>query len=270
MRILLTGVNGQVGGALRSPLQAFGTVLEADRQTLDLSRTGAISGVLDRLAPDLIVNPAAYTAVDRAEDERELAYRVNADAVAQIARLGRSAARAARAFFDRLCVRRLGRSVLGARTIRPMPLSVYGASKLAGEDAIRAAGGPHLIVRTSWVYAARGTQFSAHHREARAERKELRIVADQIGAPTSARAIADAVCAIIRRQLGGFTRGPLPASAALSMSRAPAKPAGMVSPPTSCADCSSATSNSRLRTSSRSAPTITPRRRHGRKIRVWI
>lgn len=197
MRILLTGVNGQVGGALRSPLQAFGTVLEADRQTLDLSRTGAISGVLDRLAPDLIVNPAAYTAVDRAEDERELAYRINADAVAQIAAWS-AGRRVPLVHFST-------DYVFDGSGERPWheddptnPLSVYGASKLAGETAIRAAGGPHLIVRTSWVYAARGTNFLRTIAKLAQTRKELRIVADQIGAPTSARAIADVVCAIIR------------------------------------------------------------------------
>lgn len=196
MRILLTGISGQVGSALVRPLGAIGTVLPLDRDALDLSKPDTIADVLGRLQPDLIVNPAAYTAVDRAEDEPDLAYRVNAEAP------GRIADWAAR--HDVPLVHLSTDYVFdGAGEGRrresapPAPLSVYGASKLAGEEAIRAAKGPHLVIRTSWVYAARGTNFLRTVARLAAERTELRIVADQVGAPTSARALADGISDII-------------------------------------------------------------------------
>ncbi len=200
MRILVTGVTGQVGGALVSRLAGEGgarrEVVAAGREVLDLSEPAAIADRLDQLAPDLVVNPAAYTAVDRAEDEKERAFRVNAEAPGVIARWA-----AARGIplvhfstdyvFD-------GSGERPWREDDPTgPLSAYGASKLAGEDAVRAAGGAHLVVRTSWVYAAKGTNFLRTIARLAAERRELRIVADQFGAPTSAAVIADAVAGIL-------------------------------------------------------------------------
>jgi dTDP-4-dehydrorhamnose reductase len=196
MRILLTGVTGQVGGALVEPLRSIGAVVVADRGALDLARPEHIRAALDRIAPDLIVNPAAYTAVDRAEDERELAFRINAEAPGAIAQWAAGRGVPLIHFstdyvFD-------GSGTRPWREDDPTgPLSVYGASKLAGEHAVRAAGGPHLIVRTSWVYAARGTNFLRTIVRLARERTELRIVADQWGAPTSARLIADAVAGIV-------------------------------------------------------------------------
>lgn len=196
MRILLTGVTGQGGGALVEPLRAVGAVIAADRAVLDLGAPHAIPGALDRIAPDLIVNPAAYTQVDRAEDERELAFRINAEAPGIMARW--AAARgvpfvhfSTDYVFD-------GSGTRPWREDDPTgPLSVYGASKLAGEEAIRAAGGAHLIVRTSWVYAATGKNFLVTMARLARERDELRVVADQVGAPTSARLIAAAVAAML-------------------------------------------------------------------------
>jgi len=195
MRILLTGISGQVGAALLPLLQGH-DVIAANRATLDLAAPSAIGAALDRLAPDVIVNPAAYTAVDKAEDERELAMRVNAEAPGALARWARPRGVPLVHFstdyvFDGA----------GARPWRADdaigPLSVYGASKLAGEDAIRAAGGSFLIIRTSWVYAARGANFLRTILRLARERNELRIVADQVGAPTSARLIAEAVAAML-------------------------------------------------------------------------
>jgi dTDP-4-dehydrorhamnose reductase len=197
MRILVTGVTGQVGGALQVPLQMIGDVVAAGRGALDLSRPDAIAAALDRLAPDLIVNPAAYTAVDRAEDERDAAFRANAEAPGAIARWA-AARRIPLVHFSTDYVFD-GSGQRPWREDDPTgPLSIYGASKLAGEAAIRAAGGPHLIVRTSWVYAAKGTNFLRTITRLAREREELRIVADQIGAPTTARVIADVVAAVIR------------------------------------------------------------------------
>jgi dTDP-4-dehydrorhamnose reductase len=196
MRILLTGATGQVGAALRAPLASAGSLVAADRDRLDLARPEHLVSVLDDIEPDLIVNPAAYTAVDRAEDERELAFRVNAEAPEAMARWAAS---------RRVPLIHFSTDYVfdgdGARPWREDdatgPLSVYGASKLAGEDAIRAAGGPHLVIRTSWVYAATGANFLRTIARLARERDELGIVSDQIGAPTSAKLIADVVANIL-------------------------------------------------------------------------
>ena len=197
MRVLVTGAAGRVGRALFSRLQGQATLVAGDRAALDLARPHAIPDVLDRLAPEIIINAAAYTVVDKAEDEPDLAMRVNAQAPGAIARW--AAARAVPLVhfstdyvFDGS----------GAKPWReddpPRPLSAYGASKLAGENEIRAAGGCSLIVRSSWIYAAQGENFLRTIMRLAQERKELRVVADQIGAPTSATLIAGAVADILR------------------------------------------------------------------------
>jgi dTDP-4-dehydrorhamnose reductase len=196
MRVLVTGVTGQVGGALLGALNGEANVVAAPRAVLDLAQAETIASALDRIAPDLIINPAAYTAVDRAEDERDLAYRINGQAP------GRIASWAANRGVP--LIHLSTDYVYDGSGERPWreddatgPLSVYGASKLAGEDAIRAAKGPHLIIRTSWVYAAKGTNFLRTIARLAAERPELRIVADQIGAPTSAQVIAGSIARMI-------------------------------------------------------------------------
>jgi len=196
MRILVTGVTGQVGGALVSRLAGNSEVVAANREMLDLSGLATIGARLDELAPDLVVNPAAYTAVERAEDERELAFRINAEAPGAIARWA-AARGVAFVHFSTDYVFEGSGERPWREDDRTGPLSVYGASKLAGEDAVRAAGGMHLIIRTSWVYAARGANFLRTVARLAGERKELRIVADQFGAPTSAEVIANAVADII-------------------------------------------------------------------------
>jgi dTDP-4-dehydrorhamnose reductase len=196
MRILITGVTGQVGGALREALSPVANTIGADRSLLDLSRPEKIPSALDRFAPDLIVNAAAYTAVDRAEDEKELAFRVNAEAPGIIARWAASREVPVIHFSTDYVFNGAGKRPW--REDDPTdPLSVYGASKLAGELEVRAAAGPHLIVRTCWVYASTGSNFLRTIVRFAQERTELRIVADQFGAPTSARLIAKAVSTII-------------------------------------------------------------------------
>jgi dTDP-4-dehydrorhamnose reductase len=199
IRILLTGVSGQVGSALRGPLCSIGTVLAADRTILDLSRPESLLAALDKLSPDLIINPAAYTSVDQAEDEPELAHRVNVVAPQVLARWA--------ANHGVPMVHFSTDYVFNGSGDRPWreddstgPLSVYGASKLAGEAAIREAGGSHLILRTSWVFASRGKNFLTTIVKLARDRQELRVVADQIGAPTSAQSIAQALISIISRQ----------------------------------------------------------------------
>ena len=196
MRILVTGVNGQVGNALRAPLALLGKVLAIDRSLLDLSRPDTIADFLDTAKPDLIINPAAYTAVDQAEDEKQLAYRVNSESPHRMAVWAASHQVPLLHFstdyvFD-------GSGERPWREDDPTkPLSVYGASKLAGEIAIRESGASHLIVRTSWVYAARGKNFLNTVIRLARERSELRIVADQVGAPTSANSLASGVMSLL-------------------------------------------------------------------------
>jgi dTDP-4-dehydrorhamnose reductase len=191
VRILITGVTGQVGGALTKRLHHCGTVVAASRSILDLTQSDAMPEKLDRIAPDLIINAAAYTAVDRAENESHLAMAVNGHAPGVMA--------------DWAARRRVPLIhfstdyVFSGEGSRPWreddgtgPLSVYGLSKLTGEDNIRKAGGVFLIVRTSWVYGATGTNFLRTIARLATEREELRVVNDQMGAPTSAAIIADA------------------------------------------------------------------------------
>jgi dTDP-4-dehydrorhamnose reductase len=202
MRILLTGVTGQVGSALCGPLSKFGTVLTTDRSQLNLSQPAALPAALDQLMPDLIVNPAAYTAVDLAEDEPEEAFRVNSESPEALAKWAARHGVPLLHFSTDYVFDGSGRRAW-REDDAPAPLSAYGSSKLAGERAIMNAGCPHLIVRTSWVYAARGKNFLRTIARLAGERKELRIVSDQFGAPTSARIIADAVLEILQREWKG-------------------------------------------------------------------
>ncbi len=203
MRILLTGTSGQVGRALRPLLAADNIVLAPPRGEFDLARPSTLGTALAALQPDIIINPAAYTAVDRAEDERELAFSVNAHAVEAMA--GWAAARGVPLIhFSTDYVFDGSGTAPWREDSATAPLSVYGASKLAGDAAVTASGAPHLIARTSWVYAASGANFLRTIARLAGERKELRIVADQIGAPTSARAIADAVATIVGSDAGAL------------------------------------------------------------------
>jgi dTDP-4-dehydrorhamnose reductase len=198
VRTLLTGVTGQVGAAL---LRRLGpdTVIAADRGLIDLAFPDRIAPALDRLRPELIVNPAAYTAVDSAEDERDLAFTVNAEAPGAMARWA-AAHNVPFIHFSTDYVFDGSGDSPHAENAECRPLSVYGASKLAGERAVQTAGGVHLVVRTSWVYAASGTNFLRTIARLARERDELRIVADQVGAPTSAACIADGVAHIVSQQ----------------------------------------------------------------------
>ena len=200
MRVLLTGTAGQVGGALLPLLQGRGEVLTPSPTEFDLAKPDALEKELDQLRPDLIINPAAHTAVDRAEDEAELAFNINAKAPAAIARWA-SLHNVPLVHFSTDYVFN-GEGDKPWREDSPTgPLSVYGESKLAGDNAIKAANGPHLIVRTSWVYDSKGANFLKTMARLAADRKELKIVADQIGSPTSARVIADAVATILTPDL---------------------------------------------------------------------
>lgn len=190
-RILLTGTNGQVGYELARSLHGLGEVVALDRGALDLADLAQVRDVIRSVKPDLIVNPAAYTAVDKAESEPELAMRVNGEAPGVMAEEARALG-AALIHYSTDYV--FDGTKDGAYTEQdaPCPVSVYGRSKLAGEQAIQAAGIRHLILRTSWVYGMRGKNFLLTVLRLAQERDELRIVADQFGAPTWSRTIAEA------------------------------------------------------------------------------
>jgi len=194
-KILLTGVNGQVGHALKSKFLQH-EVIALSREQLDLTKAHDIRRIIRDIKPDLIINPAAYTAVDKAESEPELAFAINATAV-QI--LAEEAARlnAALIHFSTDYVYDGTKSDFYDETDAVNPVSVYGKSKLAGEEAIRAVGVPHLILRTSWVYGAYGKNFLKTILRLSAERDNLRIVADQFGAPTSSESIAEGVVQLV-------------------------------------------------------------------------
>lgn len=187
-RILLTGINGQVGHALLPQLSEH-EVIGLSRNELDLSNSDAIRNAIREIKPDLIINPAAYTAVDKAESEPDLAYAINAIApqvmAEETAKLG-----SALIHFSTDYVYDGQKKAPYIETDVVNPQSVYGKSKLAGERAIQAVGLPHLILRTSWVYGAYGKNFLKTIIYLASEREQLGIVADQIGAPTSSISIA--------------------------------------------------------------------------------
>ena len=196
MRILVTGKNGQVGWELQRSLQCVGEVIAVDRATFDLAQPASLAAQLDAMAPKVIVNAAAYTAVDKAESEEALATAVNAEAVGALARWA-AARNALMVHYSTDYVFDGSGHTPWQPGDAPAPLSAYGRSKLAGERAVFEAGGRHLVLRTSWVYGARGHNFLRTVQRLAAERDELRIVDDQIGAPTPARLIADTTAHLV-------------------------------------------------------------------------
>ena len=196
MRILLTGSKGQVGSALVPALAPLGEVNAFDRQALDLLDLQSIKSTVARVKPDVIVNAAAYTAVDRAERKKDIAFEVNFHAVQELARQARSI-NALLVHFSTDYVFDGEKPTPYVESDAPNPLGVYGRSKLEGERAIAASGCRHLIFRTSWVYAARGKNFLHAILAAAKEKPELRVVDDQHGAPTSSEVIAGAVAQVL-------------------------------------------------------------------------
>jgi dTDP-4-dehydrorhamnose reductase len=196
-RILLTGKTGQVGNELSKCLSPMGELAAPDRCELDLSNASDISRVVSAFAPHLIVNAAAYTAVDQAEREPEIARALNADAPATLAAEARRiGACLVHYSTDYVFDGRKGTPYL--ETDPTNPVGVYGKTKLAGENAIRRSGCAHLIFRTAWVYATRGRNFLLTILRLASQREELRIVNDQIGAPTSAAEIARVTASILK------------------------------------------------------------------------
>jgi dTDP-4-dehydrorhamnose reductase len=196
MKILLTGKNGQLGWELQRTLATRGTVVAPERQIMDLSDPDSVRHAVRDIKPNLIVNAAAYTAVDKAETEPELAMMVNGTVPGILAEEARNLG-AAIVHYSTDYVFDGTKSTPYTEDDIPFPLSVYGKTKLAGERAIQTAGVPYFILRTSWVYGARGKNFLQTILRLARERDELRIVDDQIGAPTWCRMIAEATGQIL-------------------------------------------------------------------------
>ncbi|AOJ30739.1 dTDP-4-dehydrorhamnose reductase [Burkholderia metallica] len=198
--ILVTGVNGQVGFELLRSLQGLGRVVACDRSMLDLSDLERVRGVVRELKPSIIVNPAAYTAVDKAETDVDAARLLNADVPRAFAE---EAARIGAALIHYSTDYVFDGTKEGAyvETDATNPQNVYGLTKLEGEQAIAATGCAHLILRTSWVYGRRGKNFLLTMLKLGSERPELRVVADQVGAPTWSKTIATATAHIVAQAL---------------------------------------------------------------------
>jgi dTDP-4-dehydrorhamnose reductase len=197
LRILLTGAGGQVGGELKSTLAALGEVVAPVRAGLDLRDAARIREAVRAANPDVIVNAAAYTAVDKAETERDAAFAVNAAAPGVLA----DEAKRSGALLVHYSTDYVFDGTKAAPYVEedaPNPINVYGESKLEGERAIAASGCRYLILRTSWVYGPRGSNFMLTLLRLAKERPELRVVDDQLGAPTSSLAIARATAQVLR------------------------------------------------------------------------
>ncbi|MDF3886553.1 dTDP-4-dehydrorhamnose reductase [Cupriavidus basilensis] len=196
--LLVTGSNGQVGFELRRSLAPLGNVIALDRASCDLSRPDALRQLVRQYRPDVIVNPAAYTAVDKAETDAETAFAVNGIAAGLLAEEAKA--------LGSLLVHYSTDYVFDGRKAGPYvesdavnPQSVYGKSKLAGEQAIATSGASALVLRTCWVAGAHGGNFAKTMLKLGRERDSLRVIVDQFGAPTTAALIADVTAQIVAR-----------------------------------------------------------------------
>jgi dTDP-4-dehydrorhamnose reductase len=198
LKILLTGKNGQVGFELRRALAPLGEIVAVDHEDCNLADPEAVRALVRRVAPDVIVNPAAYTAVDKAESDQASAFAVNAQAPGI---LGDEAARLGALVVHYSTDYVFDGAKHGAYTEddRPDPQSVYGSTKLAGERALAETCSRHLILRTSWVVGAHGGNFAKTMLRLAAERDRLTVVADQFGAPTAATLLADLTAHLVRQ-----------------------------------------------------------------------
>jgi dTDP-4-dehydrorhamnose reductase len=220
VRILLIGAGGQLGRELIPRLSSLGELAAADRTVCDLAATEAIRELVARTRPEAIVNAAAYTAVDEAESRSEVAYAINRDAPRTLAEEARKLG-AMLVHYSTDYVFDGSKPGAYCEEDATAPLNVYGASKLAGEREIAAVGGRYLILRTSWVYGAQGKNFLLTMRRLAREREELRVVDDQVGAPTSTLQLAEATARLVREWSTageGFPAGIYHATAAGSVS----------------------------------------------------
>ncbi|MZH02510.1 MAG: dTDP-4-dehydrorhamnose reductase [Nitrospinae bacterium] len=207
MKILLTGKNGQVGWELNRSLSSLGAIFAMDRNDMDLSKPETLGPIIQDIRPDIIINAAAYTAVDKAESEPELAMTVNGVAPRVIAEESKKVGAS--------MIHYSTDYVFDGKALQPYkeedstsPLSVYGKSKLAGEQAVAQTGIPHIILRTGWVYSLRGGNFLLTMQKLAQTNKQIKVVGDQTGAPTWARAISEGTVYILKQSLKGSTTNP--------------------------------------------------------------
>jgi dTDP-4-dehydrorhamnose reductase len=201
-RILIVGNAGQLGRELEKIFAGAGPIVAVDRESVDLADPDQTRELVRRAAPDLILNAAAYTAVDRAESERDLAFAINAQSTEVLAEEARKR-NAVFVHYSTDYVFDGGKAGPWAETDLPNPLNVYGASKLAGEQAVEKIGGKYIIFRTSWVYGPHGNNFLLTMLRLGRERDRLSIVDDQVGGPTTSIQLARATHAIVTGVLGG-------------------------------------------------------------------
>ena len=202
LRVLVLGAAGQVGRELQRSIAGMGEVVALDRGAANLAEPEQLREVVRGVAPDVILNAAAYTAVDRAETERELAFAVNAEAPRVLAEEARRQG-ALLVHYSTDYVFDGSKAGSWVESDATGPLNVYGASKLAGEQGIAAVGGRYLIFRTSWVYGPEGKNFLLTMLRLGRERDRLRVVDDQFGAPTTSMEIADATRSVVETVLSG-------------------------------------------------------------------
>ena len=195
-RVLIAGAAGQLGRELQRSFADFGEIVAVDRESVDLAVPEQVRTLVQQVKPSVILNAAAYTAVDRAESERELAMAINAEAPRVLAEEARQKG-ALLVHYSTDYVFDGTRQGPWTEDDPAYPLSVYGESKLAGEKAVQQVGGPSLIFRTSWVYGPHGKNFLLTMLRLASERESLSVVDDQIGAPTSSIALADATRTIV-------------------------------------------------------------------------
>jgi dTDP-4-dehydrorhamnose reductase len=203
MKVLVTGANGQLGHELKRSCPQYISLIETDQESLDITDSTAIAAAFEEYAPDWLVNAAAYTAVDKAESDQEVAEAINAKAAGLLASAcvthsTRMVQISTDFVFDGL------QSTPYAPEDRPRPLSVYGATKLAGERAVSEALPDALIIRTSWLYSAHGSNFVKSMLNLMQSRDELGIVCDQIGSPTWAATLANATWQLIEIGASGI------------------------------------------------------------------
>lgn len=198
MKLLLTGCHGQVGFELRRALAVLGDVVAVDAAQCDLADEAAIRQLVRSIRPDAIVNPAAYTAVDKAEQEPDRAHAINAHAPAVLAEEAQQLG-ALLVHYSTDYVFDGSKTGAYRESDAPCPVNVYGATKLAGEQAVATICARHLILRTSWVVGAHGSNFAKTMLRLASERDALNVVADQFGAPTSAAVLADLTAHLVRQ-----------------------------------------------------------------------
>lgn len=203
MRVLLTGRNGQVGWELERALQPLGTVVATDRSTLDLADSDAIRRAIREAKPELIVNAAAYTAVDRAESEPDLAMQINGVAPGVMAEEAKRLGALLVHYSTDYVFDGTKRSPY-TEDDPPNPLNVYGRTKLEGDERVRSSGCRYLILRTSWVYGPRGKNFYLTISKKAASGEVLRVVNDQQGVPTTSRFLAENTVNLLGKQATGL------------------------------------------------------------------